>query len=75
MINEVLAEIFAAGQVNAHFSQLDTMRQSLFIAEDAEFPAIGSDLGLQAAANAQATFNELDFWSELLQILGAWRAW
>ena len=71
VINEVLAEIFAAGQVNTHFSQLDTMRQSLFIAEDAEFPALGSDLALQAAANAQATFNERSFWSEFLQILGA----
>ena len=71
VINEVLAEIFAAGQVNAHFSQLDAMRQRLFIAEDAEFPSIGSDLGLQAAANTQATFDQESFWDTFLQIAGS----
>lgn len=71
VINEVLAEIFAAEQVNAQFSQLDTMRQSLFIAEDAEFPAIGGDLDLQAAANTQATYDQADFWDTFLQIAGS----
>ena len=70
VINEVLAEIFAAGQVNTHFSQLDTMRQRAFIAQDAEFPAIGSDLGLQVAANTQVTYDQGSFWDTLFQIVG-----
>jgi hypothetical protein len=71
VINEVLAEIFAAGQVNTHFSQLDTMRQRVFIAEDAKLPAIGRDLGLQVLANTQVTYDEGSFWDTLLQIAGS----
>jgi len=71
VINEVLVEIFAAEQVLAHFNDLASMRQSLFIAEDAEFPAIGSELGLQAAANSTVAFNQDDFWASFVQIIGS----
>jgi hypothetical protein len=66
------AEIFAAEQEGAQFNDLDTMRQDLFIAEHAEFPAIGGALGLQAAAaNTQATFDEKGFWAMFIKIAGS----
>ncbi len=71
VINEVLAEIFAARQVLDHFGDLDSMRTSLFLAENAELPAIGSDLGLQAAANQSAAFDQQGFWASFIQIIGS----
>jgi hypothetical protein len=71
VINEVLAEIFAADQVLAHFDDLDKMRASLFLVQKAELPAIGSDLGLQAAANQSAAFDQGDFWASFVQIIGS----
>jgi hypothetical protein len=71
VVNEVFAEIYAAQQVLSHFSNLDSMRTSLFIGENAELPAIGSELGLQVAANTKATFNQQDYWEEAMQIIGS----
>ena len=71
VINEVLAEIFAAVQVNAHFSDLDTLRQKLFIAQGAELPAIGGALGLEVAAQTEAEFDEQEMWAGILELLGA----
>ena len=45
VVNQMLAEIYAAGQVVSFFGDLDSMRQSLFIAEGAELPAIGGTSG------------------------------
>ena len=54
VVNELLAESHAALEVVSFFTAhelVTSMRQSLFIAEGAELPAIGDKLGLQAAAN------------------------
>jgi hypothetical protein len=71
MVNEVLAEIYSAQTVIAHFSQVNSMRQSLFIAQGAELPALGSDLQLQAAATKSATFKPDAVFSGILHIIGA----
>jgi FG-GAP-like repeat len=63
VVNEMLTESDAAGQVLAFFADLQTMRDNLFLQESAELPAIGSDLGLQAAAANTAQFNPLSFLS------------
>ena len=71
VVNEMLSEIYAASQVVAFFAQLESMRESLFIAEDAELPAIGQDLGLQAAAGSTAQFDLLKFLSTSFGIMGS----
>ena len=71
VVNEMLSEIYAASQVVAFFAQLDTMRESLFIAEGAELPAIGQDLGMQVAAGSTAQFNLLKFLSTSFGIMGS----
>ena len=55
VVNQLLAENYAASQVLGFFDQLDDMRQKLFIAEGAELPAI--DAALKAAAYTPASFN------------------
>ena len=63
VVNEMLTESNAASQVLAFFTDLKTMRDNLFLQENAELPAIGSDLGLQAAAANTAQFNALSLMS------------
>ena len=71
VVNQMLAEIYAAGQVVSFFGDLDSMRQSLFIAEGAELPAIGGNLGLQAAAGSTATYNMNQMWSVIFGLAGS----
>ncbi|MCU0308737.1 MAG: hypothetical protein MUE51_13415, partial [Thermoleophilia bacterium] len=59
VVNRMLAEADAAGEVLAYFTDLKTLRDGLFLQENAELPSIGSDLGLQAAAANTAPFNPL----------------
>ena len=68
VVNEILAEAFAADQVVGFFSDLKGMRDDLFLQESAELPAIGGDLGLQAAAGNTAQFNPLTLMSGSLGI-------
>jgi hypothetical protein len=67
----MLAEIFWAQQVLAHFAQVDSLRQTLFISQGAELPAIGSDLELQAAADAQVSYNLENAFADVFEIIGA----
>jgi FG-GAP-like repeat len=71
VVNEMLAEIYAAVEVVNFFAQLESMRTSLFIAEGAELPAIGSNLGLQAAAGSTTQFDALELWSVVFGIAGS----
>jgi hypothetical protein len=57
VVNQMLAEAYAAGQVVVFFDELDKLREHLLIAEGAALPAIGSDLGLQAASGTSASFS------------------
>ena len=61
VVNEMLAESQAAIEVADFFTgttnSLTSMRQSLFIAEGAELPAMGDKLRLQAAANTSVTYD------------------
>ncbi len=59
VINEMLAENYAASQVLGFFNDLHGMRDDLFLQESAELPGIGDDLGLPAAAGNTAQFNAL----------------
>jgi hypothetical protein len=70
VVNQMLAENYAASQVVAFFSELDQMRAKLFIAENAELPAIGQDLGLQAGAATTAKYNFAQLFSSIFGILG-----
>jgi hypothetical protein len=71
VVNEMLSEIYAAVEVVNFFAQLESMRASLFIAEGAELPAIGSNLGLQVAAGSTTQFNALELWSVVFGIAGS----
>jgi FG-GAP-like repeat len=61
VVNEMLAESQAAIEVANFYTgptnSLTSMRQSLFIAEGAELPAMGDKLRLQAAANTPVTYD------------------
>jgi hypothetical protein len=70
VINAVLAEIHAAGEVVDFFGDLKGVQQSVFILENAELPAIGDKLGLQAASGSQAQFNPQELWSLVFGIGG-----
>jgi hypothetical protein len=71
VVNEMLAENYAASEVVAFFAQLESMRTSLFIAEGAELPAIGENLGLQVAGGSSTQFNALELWSVIFGIAGS----
>jgi hypothetical protein len=71
VVNEMLAENYAAGQVVAFFTQLDGLRSDLFLNENAELPAIGQKLGLQLAAGSSATWNTPQLWSLVTGVAGA----
>jgi hypothetical protein len=71
VVNELLAETYWAGQVVSHFTEVKGMLGSLYLNENQELPAIGSDLQLQAAANAQRTFDIESTYEEVFQIMGA----
>ena len=66
VVNQLLAETYAADQVLGFFAQLDDMRQKLFIAEGAELPAIDNDL--QAAAYTPATFSAQSLFAGIMGI-------
>jgi hypothetical protein len=66
VVNQMLAESDAATEVLAFFDELKNMRDDLFLQESAELPAIGSDLGLQAAAAITAQFDPLALMSGAL---------
>ncbi len=70
VVNQMLAENYRAGQVVAFFAELDQMREKLFIAENAELPAIGQDLGLQAGAGTTAQYDFGQLFSSIFGILG-----
>ena len=66
----MLSEAYAATQVVAFFAQLESMRESLFIAEGAELPAIGEDLGLQAAAGSTANYDLPSLFATMAGLMG-----
>jgi hypothetical protein len=68
VVNDMLAESDAAGEVLAFFTDLKSMREDLFQQETAELPAIGGDLGLQAAAANTAQFNPQGYFAGALGI-------
>jgi hypothetical protein len=63
VVNEVLAENFSAQTVLNHFSQMNAMRQSLFISEGATLPAIANDLQLAGAAGNSTDFDLQNFFA------------
>jgi hypothetical protein len=71
VMNEMAAETYWAQEVLAHFAEVNSTRQSLFISEDAELPAIGNDLQLQAAANLQASYDFEQQFALVFDIIGA----
>ncbi len=68
VVNQMLVEADAAGEVLAYLTDLTTLRNTLFLQENAELPAIGSELGLQAAAANTGEFNPLTLMSGTLGI-------
>lgn len=68
VLNEMFSEAWAAQQVVDFYSELDGIRQQLFISEGAELPAIAGKLNLTAAANTPTSFNLLGMSSATLGI-------
>ena len=62
-VNEVLKEIYFAGQVLAHFNDVDTIRRGVFESETGALPAIGSDLQLAGAAGNTTSFDMQNFFA------------
>jgi hypothetical protein len=71
VVNEMLAENYAAGQVVAFFGDLKDMRQSLFISEGAALPAIGDELaGLQPAAATTTKWDTKEVFAFIFGLMG-----
>jgi hypothetical protein len=71
VVNEMLSELYDANQVVELFDQLESMRDDLFIQENAALPDIALKLGMQAAAGSTAQFNVLKFMSTAFGIAGS----
>ncbi|MBA2570883.1 MAG: VCBS repeat-containing protein [Chloroflexi bacterium] len=50
--NQIMAELFWAGQAVDHFATLDAIQSALFLDEDSEFPSITDDLRIGQASGA-----------------------
>jgi hypothetical protein len=57
VLNEILAELYWAEQVVGHLNQVQSIRQSLFLEQNAQLPQIGKDLQLAAAASTPAQYD------------------
>jgi hypothetical protein len=71
VINDVLSEIFSAQQVVAFFTQVDQMRQRIFIATGQQLPAIDNQLQLAAAAGNTASFDLGALFTQIVEVAGA----
>ncbi len=71
VVNQLLAENYAALQVVNFFAQLDGLRTNLFINEGAELPAIGDKLGLSVASGSSASWNTPQLWSLIAGVAGS----
>jgi hypothetical protein len=71
VLNELFAEIFWAEQVDGFFADLESVRQTMFLEQGAQLPAIGGALGLAAAENAEAQFDPREMFSTMLSLAGS----
>jgi hypothetical protein len=72
VVNQMLSESYAAGQVVASFAELQRTRESLFIAARGDFfPDLQQDLGLPAGAGPTAQFSGMRLWDLIFGIAGA----
>ena len=63
VINQLLAEVYYARQTTEWFGDLKSLKDTMFIQQNAKLPAIGGDLGLQVAAGSSASFNAQGMWA------------
>jgi hypothetical protein len=71
VVNQVLTEAGLAQDADDFFSELDTVRQKLFIAQGAELDAIAAKLGLSGAAGNETKVNPQETTAGILKIIGA----
>ncbi len=71
VINETLAEVGMARSADDFFTELDTLRQKLFLVQGAELDAIASNLGLQGAAGNETTLQPGELAATMLRLAGA----
>ena len=71
VVNEMLAETFNAQEVADYFTQLDGIRQKLFIAEGNELPSIATTLGLGAAENTSTDYDFKGLFSDITSVAGS----
>lgn len=58
--NQIVAELFWARAVVAHFAQVDAIQTRLFLDQNAEFPSLRDDLKIAAAQSEVATVDYKD---------------
>ena len=71
VVNEMLSESYAVGQVAALFGQLQGMRGSLFLTQGAQLPDLEQDLELPAAAASRPAFDGMQLWNQIFGLAGA----
>ncbi len=71
--NQIIAELFWAGQVIDHFAALDDIQTALFLDEDSTFPSLTADLKLaQASGVVKPEGVDLpELFGGMLEIVGA----
>ena len=70
--NEIIAEIYGAGQVIDHFTTLGTIQTQLFLFENSAFPSIVADLKLgEETQGTVASLNYLGLYGSILELLSS----
>lgn len=68
--NQLIRELWLAGNATSHFAQLQKIQTGLFVTQNSTAPAIGADLGLAQAANISAGADYLGLFSSFLELIG-----
>lgn len=71
VLNTILAEVYWAGFVVGHFSDMVDLKKTLYLEQNGQLPAIDADLKLAAAANTPAEFDAKEIFSGMYAIAAA----
>jgi len=69
-VNQLIKELWYAGNVVDHFTTLQTMQTQLFVATGTELPAIDKNLQIPEASDESAAMNRFSLFDGILFLAG-----